>query len=72
MPKVQPQQDESELQSSSTLPQEIAITEELEQPDLESVKPAAMQFTATYHSGWKASDILREVRLDNFDMGNAD
>ncbi len=67
--KVQIQQDESELSSIET--QETAIIEELaESTDI--VEPKNVKYAGTYHNGWKVSEILREIRLDNFEMGSVD
>lgn len=75
MPKVKVQTEESELPSSSTPAQETAIIEELPSPEPEqtdTVEPKNVKYATTYHSGWKASDILREIRLDSFGMGSVD
>lgn len=75
-PKVPPQSSDSELQSSVTQTEEISIPEEPQELELEPIdmlaEPAYARFASTNSSGWKASDILREIRLDNFDMGGAD
>ncbi|MUG97518.1 hypothetical protein F7734_36430 [Scytonema sp. UIC 10036] len=76
VPKVPPQSSDSELLSIMTQPEEFSIPEEPQEPELEPVdtlaEPAYAKFASTNSSGWKASDILREIRLDYFDMGGAD
>lgn len=73
MSKVQTQPDESELEQETTQTQEIAISEELQQPpEPIDVAPASIRFASTHSNGWKASDILREIRLDSFEMSGLD
>ncbi len=76
IPKVQTQPDESELQPGSAQTQEISsFREELPSPDLEplsTAEPTLMRFVSTDSSGWRVSDILREIRLDNFETGDLD
>ncbi|GAA6620972.1 hypothetical protein [Scytonema sp. NUACC26] len=75
-PKVPPESNDSELLSFVTQPEEFSVPEEPQEPDLEPIdmlaEPTYTRFASTNSSGWKASDILREIRLDNFDMGGAD
>lgn len=55
--------------------QEIAMSEELPQPEQEPMDIAeltSMRFVSTDSGGWRVSDILREIRLDNFDLGGSD
>ncbi len=76
VPKVPPLSSDSELLSSVTQTEEISIPEEPQELDLEPLdmlaEPTYARFDTTNSSGWKASDILREIRLDNFDMDCAD
>ena len=65
IPKVQVQPSEPELQSDLTQPQEIILPEEL-------LEPVSMTLGSTNSNGWKVSDILREIRMDNFEVGDAD
>ncbi|MDF5724155.1 MAG: hypothetical protein PUP91_27550 [Rhizonema sp. PD37] len=68
--KVYTQESESELQEDVALPQKISLAEELQELELEPVdmieELTSMKVIANYHSGWKVSDILREIRLDSF------
>ncbi|MDF5715907.1 MAG: hypothetical protein PUP93_18990 [Rhizonema sp. NSF051] len=68
--KVHTKESESELQEEVTLLQKISLSEELQGLELEPVdmieELTSMKVTANYHSGWKVSDILREIRLDSF------
>lgn len=73
IPKVQVQPGSPELQSSSTQPQETSLPEDLLEPEpMDIVEPASMRFGSTDSSGWRVSDILREIRLDNFELGGLD
>ncbi|WP_460207006.1 hypothetical protein [Scytonema sp. NUACC21] len=75
IPKVQTQPSDSELEPSLSQTQEISLPEELEEPEpepIDIVEPVSMRFASTNSSGWKASDILREIRLDSFEMGGGD
>lgn len=75
IPKVQVQPSEPELQSDLTQPQEISLPEELLEPEPELIdiaEPASMRLGSTNSNGWKVSDILREIRMDNFETGDAD
>ena len=76
IPKFQTQPDESGVQKEvNTQAQETKLPEELYQPDpepTESEQSASMMFASTNSHGWKTSDILREIRLDRFEMGNED
>ncbi len=75
IPKVQVQPSESEVQSNLTQTEEIAISEESLEPESEPIdiaEPPSMRFGSTDSSGWRVSDILREIRLDNFEMGDPD
>ncbi|MBR8836440.1 MAG: hypothetical protein DSM106950_21080 [Stigonema ocellatum SAG 48.90 = DSM 106950] len=75
IPKVQPQPSESEIQSNLTQTQELSSKEELTEPEPEPIdmaEPGLMRFASTDSHGWKVSDILREIRLDNFEMGGGD
>lgn len=76
LPKVPPQSSDSELLSIVTQTEEFSIPEEPRELNLEPIdmlaEPAYPRFASTNSSGWKASDILREVRLDYFDIGGAD
>lgn len=69
-PKVQPKDSESELQSPSTQPQETSLPEELldeaEPESIDVAEPPPRRYAQINPSGWKVSDILREIRLDNF------
>ena len=68
-PKVQPKDSESELQSPSTQPQETSLPSELLEAEPESVdvaEPPLMRYAQINPSGWKVSDVLREIGLDNF------
>ncbi|ARV58477.1 hypothetical protein BZZ01_07325 [Nostocales cyanobacterium HT-58-2] len=72
--KDQTQQEESELEQQEVMTQTQEI-EQSQQPNLEPIdiaQPANMRFASTGSSGWKASDILREIRLDSFSMFGAD
>ena len=74
-PKVQVQSSESELQQEMTLPQEISLPEELLEPESEPMdiaEPTSCRSASTDSSGWRVSDILREIRLDTFEIGSAD
>lgn len=71
-PKPLPQ-EESELPSNLTEPEDVSMSEELPEPEPTYIsQPASMSFANNHSSGWKVSDILREIRLDNFDMGGPD
>ena len=75
IPKVQIDPSESEVQSNLTQTEEIPISEESFEPESEPMdiaEPPSMRFGSTDSSGWRVSDILREIRLDNFEMGGAD
>lgn len=76
IPKVQTQPDEFELQSGLTQTQEISsFREESPSPEPEPLdipEPTMMRFVSTDSSGWRVSDILREIRLDNFETGDVD
>ena len=75
IPKVQLKPSESELQLSSTQPKETSLPKELLCPESELIdmaEPISMRVANTGHSGWKVSDILREIRLDSFGMGSVD
>ena len=73
IPKVQVQPSEPELQSDLTQPQEISLPEELLEPEpIDIAEPASMRLARTNSNGWKVSDILREIRMDNFETGDAD
>jgi len=55
--------------------QEIAMSAGLLEPEQEPmdiVEPTSMRFVNTDSSGWRVSDILREIRLDNFELGGLD
>jgi hypothetical protein len=72
-PKVQPKPLEDEPQPEITQTEEISWTEELQQPEsLDPIRPTLSSFASTSYGGWKPSDILREIRLDNFDIGSTD
>lgn len=63
--------DNSPLET--TLGEDINRTEELEQLKLIHLNPSVgFIHTNTSHSGWKVSDILREIRLDNLEMDGLD
>ncbi len=67
IPKVQIQPSLEEPQAEITQTEEISLTEELQQPELvDPIQSAPLQFASTSYGGWKPSDILREIRLDNF------
>ena len=77
--KAQPQPaDEEQLQPQLMPSQEISLSEESLQPqpqpqtestDIADIAhPAQMSFVIPDASGWKVSDILREIRLDNFQL----
>jgi len=76
IPKVQIQQDESELQQQViTQTQETSFFQELQEQQTEQAditEPVNMRFASTDSSGWKVSEILREIRLDSFEMGCVD
>ena len=68
-PKVQPKLSESELQSASPQPQETGLLEELLEAEPEPIDvayPTPVRYAQLNPSGWKVSDVLREIRLDNF------
>jgi len=74
VPIQQPPSDEP-LQEITLTQEEIAMSEELPQPEQEPmdiIEPASMRFVSTDSSGWRVSDILREIRLDNFELGSLD
>lgn len=70
-PKIQSQQDEFELQPEVPEIEETEFSEELQEltdiPQLPS-----MRFASSSSGGWKASDILREIRLDSFEICDLD
>ncbi len=73
IPKVQLKSSEDELLSEITPAEEISWTEELQQLEPEPIdftQQTSTRFATPYSSGWKVSDILREIRLDNFEMGD--
>ncbi len=81
IPKVQLKPSEDESQVDITQAEEISWGEELQQlesepepePEPEPIdftQPNSARFVTPYSSGWKVSDILREIRLDNFEMGD--
>jgi hypothetical protein len=77
IPKVQLKPSEDELQPEIIQTEESSWRETLQQPELEPepelvdiTQPASPRYTTPYSSGWKVSDILREIRLDSFEMGN--
>jgi hypothetical protein len=73
IPKVQPKPIEDDPQSEISLTAEINLLEELQQPEpIDLSQPASMTFTNTSGSGWKVSDILREIRLDRFEIDDMD
>ena len=68
-PKVQPKDSESELQSTSTQPQETSLLREsleVEPEPIDIAEPTSKRYAPTNSSGWRVSDILREIRLDGF------
>ncbi|MBR8840433.1 MAG: hypothetical protein DSM106950_42225 [Stigonema ocellatum SAG 48.90 = DSM 106950] len=67
--KVQPSEPESE-QPVIEQKQELDLSEESSESIIVT-EPTLTRFTSTSYSGWKASDILREIRLDNFEMDNS-
>lgn len=75
-PKVPPESNDSELLSFVTQPEEFSSPEEPQEPEPESTdmlaEPTYARLAGTNSSGWKASDILREIRLDNFYIDGAD
>ncbi|MDF5712744.1 MAG: hypothetical protein PUP93_02375 [Rhizonema sp. NSF051] len=77
--KVQLKPSEDESQVDITQAEEISWGEELQQlesepePEPEPIdfrQQNSARFVTPYSSGWKVSDILREIRLDNFEMGD--
>jgi hypothetical protein len=73
VPKVQAKPIEDDPQPEITQAEEISLFEELQQQQpIDFTPPASTSFISTSHGGWKVSDILREIRLDNFDMANLD
>ncbi len=63
---------DSEVQSDVNPAEEINLPEELQQPHLDAIyfaEPVMVKVSNMNSGGWKASDILREIRLDSFDMG---
>ncbi len=63
---LEPPEDEL-LQEEITQTEEVSLPEKLPQPEpTDFYQPASISFVTTSHGGWKASDILREIRLDNF------
>ncbi|MDF5733040.1 MAG: hypothetical protein PUP92_34885 [Rhizonema sp. PD38] len=73
--KVQLKPSEDESQVDTTPSEEISWQEELQQLESEPepvdfTQPNSARFVTPYSSGWKVSDILREIRLDNFEMGD--
>jgi hypothetical protein len=74
-PKVPIQPEESELQSSLSQTEEISLPEglqELESELIDIAEPISIPYASTGFSGWKTSDILREIRLDSFEIGCID
>lgn len=75
-PKVPLESNDSELLSFVTQPEELNIPEEPQEPEPELTdmlaERAYPRFASTNSSGWRASDILREIRLDNFYVDGAD
>ena len=68
-PKVQPKDSESEIQSDPTQPQETNLLEEVlkvEEEPTGVVEPVSTRYAQLNPSGWKVSDVLREIRLDSF------
>ncbi len=73
VPKVQAKPIEDDPQPEITQTAEISLPEELQQPEpIDLSQPASMTFTNTSGSGWKVSDILREIRLDRFEIDDDD
>lgn len=73
IPKAQLKSSEDEPEVEITQAEEISWTEELQQIESEPIdftQQTSMRFATPYSSGWKVSDILREIRLDNFEMGD--
>lgn len=75
IPKVQLKPSEDELQPEIIQTEEDSWREKLRQPELEPelvdiTQPTSPRYATPYSSGWKVSDILREIRLDSFEMGN--
>lgn len=74
IPKVPLKSSEDELLSEITQAEEISWTEELQQqlePEpIDFTPQTSTRFATPYSSGWKVSDILREIRLDNFETGD--
>ncbi len=67
IPKVPREPPLEEPQSEITQTEEISLTEELQQPEpIDPAQSAPFQLVSTSYGGWKPSDILREIRLDNF------
>jgi hypothetical protein len=72
-PKVPIQPPEDEPQPETTQNQENSLPEELPQPEqIDFAQPTSISFTNTSYSGWKVSDILREIRLDSFAIDDDD
>ena len=75
IPKVPLKPSEDEPQPEIIQTEEPSWTDELQQPELEPepvdiALPTSPRYATPYSSGWKVSDILREIRLDSFEMGN--
>jgi hypothetical protein len=64
-----PQQEVITLPQQSELPEQL---QELEPERADMMEPERTRFATTNYSGWQASDILREIRLDSFEMGSVD
>ncbi|MEC4811751.1 MAG: hypothetical protein SAK29_00450 [Scytonema sp. PMC 1069.18] len=74
-PKVPIQPEPLEPQSSLDETEEVDLPKELQELESELIdiaEPISISYASTGFSGWKTSDILREIRLDSFDMGCMD
>jgi hypothetical protein len=68
---TQPLEPESEPETTETdIP---GLPQALPEPEPTQVaEPITVRFSSTNSGGWKTSDILREIRLDNLDLGGPD
>jgi hypothetical protein len=69
---IQPSEDELEQEAHQAHQNLLGQLQQPETEPIEFAPPTYMRFAGMSYSGWKASDILREIRLDSFEMSDSD
>ncbi|NMG08778.1 hypothetical protein [Brasilonema sp. UFV-L1] len=70
--QTQQNEDESQQLEISIQTPTIEQSQELYLEPIDIVEPVNQSFGNIGYSGWKESDILREIRLDSFSRFGAD